>query len=211
MKITRIETFLAPPHPFRLSSAPFLIAASGPADAVLGFPLPVAGGQVCFVRGSGTDFIHCVGYGHVIAPVQPGMAIAATPPPGQSVQRLCGALGPALPTPDAENSVCGGGDRTPPAQRVLARARQDLDRLAVAVRGQVAMRGAARTVRFRTVRRRVAPSRRTSIRLRLFRRGRATVRAALRRGRVVRATVTVTARDSAGNASTTRKTIRLRR
>jgi hypothetical protein len=215
------QTFLAPPHPFRLSSAPFLIAASGPADAVLGFPLPVAGGQVCFVRGSGTDFIHCVGYGQVIAPVQPGMAIAATPPPGQSVQRLCGALGPALPTPEAENSVCGGGDRTPPAQRVLARARQDLDRLAVAVtlreaatvtvRGQVAMRGAARTVRFRTVRRRVAPSRRTSIRLRLFRRGRATVRAALRSGSVVRAMVTVTARDSAGNASTTRKTIRLRR
>jgi hypothetical protein len=213
------QTFLAPPHPFRLSSAPFLIAASGPADAVLGFPLPAAGGQVCFVRGSGTDFIHCVGYGDVTAPVLPGMAIAPAPPPGQSVQRLCGQLGTALPTPDAENAPCGGGDRTPPAQRLFARARQDVDRLAVAVAlreaatitvsGRVAMRGAAQAVRFKTVRRRVAPTRRTSVRLRLFRRGRAAIKAALRSGNVVRATVTVIARDSAGNSSTARKRIRL--
>jgi hypothetical protein len=213
------QSFLAPPHPFQLSSEPFLIAASGPADAVLGFPLPPAGGQVCFVRGSGTDFIHCIGYGDVTAPVQPGMAVAPAPPPGQSVQRLCGPLGTAVPTRDAENAVCGGGDVTPPAQRLFGRARQDMDRLAIAVAldeaatvtvsGRVAVRGTARTLRLRTVRRRVAADERTAVRLRLFRRGRVAVRSALRSGTRVRATVTASARDRAGNTSTAGKRILL--
>jgi hypothetical protein len=214
------QTFLAPPHPFRLSSAPFLIAASAPADAVLGFPLPAAGGQVCFVRGSGTDFIHCLGYGDVSAPVQPGMAIAPAPPPGQSVQRRCGPLGTALPTRDAENAVCGGGDRSPPSQRLGGKVRQDVDRLGltvaldeagtITVSGRVAIRGSARTARFKTVRRRLGPDARISVRLRLFRSGRAALKAALRSGRVVRAAVRVRARDRAGNSSTERMSIRVR-
>jgi hypothetical protein len=116
--------------------------------------------------------------------------------------------------------VCGGGDRRPPTQRLRGKGRQVIDRLRVAVgvdedaivtvTGRIAMQGAARAVRLRTVRRRAAPGRRTPIRLRLFRRGRAAVEAALRSGNRVRVTVTVRARDRAGNTSTARKRIRLR-
>jgi len=72
-------------------------------------------------------------------------------------------------------------------------------------------RTAIRGVALRPVVVDVAPRRRVAIRLRLTRAGARRVRAALARGKRVVSTVTVTARDSAGNQSSRRLRIRITR
>jgi hypothetical protein len=116
----------------------------------------------------------------------------------------------------------GGGaqDLTPPRQKLGGRKRQDVDRLAVTVTldepGRVTVRGsvnvpggAARLVRFKSVTRTVAADTPVKVRLRLGRQARRSVKRTLRRGRALRARVTVAAVDTAGNPSTAKRTIRL--
>jgi hypothetical protein len=221
---------------FRNSTAPWLIARSTPRDEALTVdPLPASGAQLCFYR-SGTvspgTRINCLGYGNINTPLG---GTGPAPSAGQSVQRLdCGNIGVAGPTRDADNAACssgggggggggggagGGSDATDPTVRLRARRRQDVDRLAivvrsnerstVTVRASVSVPGAARTLRFRTVKRSLAPNRRRRIRLRLSRSRKRAVKRALRRGRRLRARIRITVRDRAGNSTVRRLRIRL--
>jgi hypothetical protein len=119
----------------------------------------------------------------------------------------------------------GGGtggdatDLTPPQQQLAARRRQDVDRVAVVVtlsepgtvtvRGSVSVPDAARVVRFRPATRTVAANRAVRFQLRLARKARRAVKAAVRAGRRPRARITIAGRDESGNTSTAKRTIRL--
>ena len=80
---------------------------------------------------------------------------------------------------------------------------------ALTVSGTVNVPGAARTLRFKTVRRQAQAGQRVTVKLKLSRKARGAVKAALRRGRRIKASVKVSARDSAGNTTTRRRSIRL--
>src|SRR4051794_18057651 len=63
---------LNPDDGFRNTTAPFLVAASAPRDAALGFTLPAASGQLCFYRGdpqAGGQRGNFLGYGGVRMPL----------------------------------------------------------------------------------------------------------------------------------------------
>jgi hypothetical protein len=79
----------------------------------------------------------------------------------------------------------------------------------VTVRARVSVPDAARVVRFRPVTRSVAANTSVRFRLRLARRARRSVKAALRDDRRLIARVTIAARDGSGNVSTARRRIRL--
>ena len=205
-------------------------------DATLTLPLPLPSGTVCFTSGS-LGRVHCVAYGcPVAAPTSSGGTQAGTlPPANQSLSRVSGSLTVSPATPNTVNNpgssaACpvpptgttpGGAvlDTTRPRQTVAVRRRQDVDRVVVAVRSNEAARltasasvnvpGAARVLRFRTVRRGVAAGVRTRVRLRLSRPRLRAVKRALRRGRRLTARVRLVARDGAGNSSTVRRSIRL--
>jgi hypothetical protein len=217
-----------PPGPLRNTTAPFLIGGANvtPQDTALEFAIPAHAAGICFYdNGVAAGFpINCLNYG------------GTTIPPGQSAQRQsCGVVA-APPSPDAQNGEtgCGAGggtggdgggggggaeDLTPPQQKVAGRLRQDVDRLAVTVtlseagrvtaRGRVNVPGASRVYRFRPVSRSVDANEPVRLRLRLARKGRRSVKAALDDGRRLRARITISARDAAGNPSTAKKAIRL--
>jgi hypothetical protein len=113
----------------------------------------------------------------------------------------------------------GTADTTAPSARLGGKARQDVDKVtitvelseaaALTVSGTVNVPGAARTLRFRTVRRQAQAGQRVTVKLKLSRKARGAVKAALRRGRRIKASVKVSARDSAGNTTTRRRSIRL--
>jgi hypothetical protein len=225
---------LNPDDGFRMSTAPFLLGASMPYDAKLNFTLPAGTGQVCYYLGdpqAGGGRINCLGYGNVT------MRLGDTgpaPPAGQSLQRLaCGVIGTAAPTRDAENAACpsygggggGGGARSSdtkaPSVRIKAGKRQDVDKLAVVVRSNedatatvrasVAVpTGAARTLRFKTVKTSLRAGARKKIRLRLKRSSRRAVKRALAHRRRLRAMVKITVADKAGNTTVKRLKIRLK-
>lgn len=223
---------LNPDDGFRMSTAPFLLGASMPYDAKLNFTLPAGTGQVCYYLGdpqAGGGRINCLGYGNVTMPLGD---TGPTPPAGQSLQRLaCGVIGTAAPTRDAENASCpsygggggGGGssDTRAPSVRIKAGKRQDVDKLAIVVRSSenatatlrasVAVpAGAARTLRFKTVKTSLRAGARKKVRLRLKRSSKRAVKRALAHGRRLRATVKITVADRAGNTTVKRLKIRLK-
>src|SRR3954470_11848469 len=57
----------------RNTTAPYLIAASAPADQHLSFPLPASSGQLCFYNGDpafpGSIRVNCLGYGNISMPL----------------------------------------------------------------------------------------------------------------------------------------------
>jgi lysophospholipase L1-like esterase len=104
-----------------------------------------------------------------------------------------------------------------PVQRVL---RQRGVRVVVAcpveactatARGKVVVRGSARRFKLRSATKQIAKGARATLKLRLQEKALTAIGRALGRGKRVTATVTVTARDAAGNATTKRRTIRLKR
>jgi hypothetical protein len=221
-----------PSAEYRNSTAPYLVGASPPFDEQLAFALPTSSGQLCFYKGDpqgvGAQRVNCLGYGSISMPLGD---TGPLPPAGQSLQRLaCGDIGAATPTRDAENAACpsgggggggGGGDATDPVVRLKARKRQDVDRLAVVVRSNenatVTVRasvsvpaGAARTLRFKTVKKSLTAGVRKKLRLRLKRSRKRAVKRALARGRRLRAKVKITVKDKAGNATVKRLRIRLK-
>jgi hypothetical protein len=137
-------------------------------------------------------------------------------PTDATVQTTC-----PVPTAPPASSV-PTRDVTPPGAVLSAARSQRLNGLAVSIvsnengtaaaTARVNVPNASRSYRLRRVRRSlVANSKR---KLRLVLRGRAArraVRGALRRGRRLRVRVTVTAHDKAGNATTRKRSIRLRR
>jgi hypothetical protein len=214
------------PSGFRNTSQPYLVGRSEPNDATLSVTLPASSGQVCFNRSS-NQAINCLGYGGVTNPVG-GAEVGPSPVAGRSLQRGPSGLCTGAPTRDAENACGAGGgggggsgadDTTDPRQRLRVRRRQDVDRVrlvvrsneaaTLTVRASVSVPNSSRTLRFRTVRRRLRANVRRTIRLRLSRRRKRAVKRALARGRRLRARVRLTARDGSGNSSVRRVRIRL--
>jgi hypothetical protein len=153
-------------------------------------------------------------------------AAAPTPDAANTETGICSGGGSPPPGGGGTGGGPGGGggtddatDLTPPQQRVSGRRRQDVDRLAVGVtlseagrvtvRARVNVPDAARLLRFRPVTRSVGANTPVRIRLRLARKPRRTVKAALHDGRRLRARITIAARDVSGNVSTARRAIRL--
>jgi hypothetical protein len=119
--------------------------------------------------------------------------------------------------------LVGGGatDTSPPIERVALKRKQDVDRLVLFVRSNedaiVTVRAtvsvpaaAARTVRFKAVRKAVTAGKRKKIRLRLSRRRKKLVKRALHSGRKLKAKITVTAKDAAGNTTVKKRRVRLK-
>src|SRR4051812_19904175 len=222
---------LNPDDGFRNSTAPFLVGASPPRDAPLSFVLPAGSAQLCFYRGDpqgAGQRVNCLGYGSISMPLGD---TGSLPPAGQSLQRLaCGDIGAAAPTRDAENAACpsgagggggGGADHIDPAVKLKASKRQDVDKLAVVVRSNEAAKvtvqasvsvpaGAARTLRFKTVKKSLRAGIRKKLRLRLKRSRERAVKRALAKGRRMRAKIKITVKDKAGNTTVKRARVRLR-
>jgi hypothetical protein len=123
---------------------------------------------------------------------------------------------------------CGPGpapDSTPPALSVFGRRIQrplGSGRIVVEVgcpreacvaraSSRISLPGAARVFSVRSSARRIAGGERAKLVLRLGRRVRRSLRRKLERRRVLRQTVSVAARDEAGNAATARRVVELRR
>jgi len=219
-----------PPFEFRNNTAPFVLGGANvtPRDRALEFQIPAGADKVCFYGGS--TAVNCLTYGALaLAPGQSaqrqscGVAAAATPTP-DAANAETGACGGGPPPPGGGGGTGGGGggasDLTPPQQKLAGRRRQDVDRLAIGVtlsedgtvtaRGKVSVRGSARVLRFKAVTRSALANTRVRIRLRLARKARRTVKAALHHGRHLKARVTIAARDGSGNVSTAKRAIRLR-
>jgi hypothetical protein len=201
-----------------------------PQDRALAFAIPAGAVEVCFY-GDGNP-VNCLRYGGLaIGPGQSaqrqscGVGVATATPDAANAETGCGGGGSG----DGDDTGGGGGgtggggvdatDLTPPQQKLAGRRRQDVDRAAVTVtlneagtvtvRGRVNVPDAARVLRFKPVTRAVAANTPKRIRLKLGRKARRTVRAALRDGRRLKARVTIAARDTSGNPSTAKRTIRL--
>jgi hypothetical protein len=216
---------IPPPIPFANSTDPYVYG--GPAvsgrDGDLTLQIPLGAGRVCFMQAAPVNCLQLAGL-----VLQPGQSA--------QLQVPCGVTA-AAPTPNAPNAACGAGgggggdtgggggggggttDTTAPSARLGGKARQDVDRVAISVAlseaaaltvsGTVNVPGAARTLRFKTVRRQAQAGQRVTVKLKLSRKARGAVKAALRRGRRIKASVKVSARDSAGNTTTRRRSIRL--
>jgi hypothetical protein len=223
-----------PPFEFRFSTAPFVLGRAGVTakDRDLAFVIPAGAAKVCFY---GDGFaVNCLTYGNVAIPAGQsaqrqscGAVAAATPTPDAANTETGACGGGSTPPPGSPGTGPGSGgggtggasDLTPPQQKVSGRRRQDVDRLAVGVtlseagavtvRGRVNVPDAARVVRFRPVTRSAAANTRVRVRLRLARKPRRAVKAALRDDRRLRARITIVARDASGNPSTARRAIRL--
>ena len=220
-------------------TSPYVLAnpaQGGTPDALLPVALPTTSGQVCYTRGDAETKIHCVSYGcPAIAPFpsEAGSKSALSFGAGESLQRQPGGnFGPGAPTPDAANSSfppepCGaeavpgpgggGPDNTRPVVTLGGKKRQRLSTLAVTVtvneKGTMLARGLVkigkRKLALRKVKRAVSAGKKIKVRLRLSRNGATAVRAALRQGRRVTASVRVAATDASGNAGGERRRIRV--
>jgi hypothetical protein len=216
------------PVPFANMTAPYLYGGSAVTgrDGDLTLEIPPTAARVCFMRAA--ERVHCLELTTVA--LQPGQSV--------QLQSPCGLVA-APPTPDAPNAACGSGggggggggggtggggtggtaDTTAPSARLGGKARQDVDKVAISVElseaaaltvsGTVNVPGAAGTLRFKTVRRQAQAGQRVTVKLKLSRKARGVVKAALRRGRRIKARVKVSARDTAGNTTTRRRSIRL--
>jgi hypothetical protein len=221
-----------PPFEFRNSTAPFVLGGANvtPQDRALAFAIPASAVEVCFY--GGTNPVNCLKYGGLaIGPGQSagrqscGVGVATATPDAANAETGCGGGGSDDGGGGGGGTGGGGGgggdagDLTPPQQKLAGRRRQDVDRLAVritlneagrvTVRGRVNVPDAARVLRFKPVTRSAAANTAVRIRLKLARKARRAVKAALRDGRRLKARVTIAARDTSGNASTAKRTIRL--
>lgn len=113
------------------------------------------------------------------------------------------------------------GDKTPPSTQLRFSRRQDIDKLRLRVRmsepGTVTARALvdvggllARIYNFRPAKRRVTGGVLTTLRPRLSKKNKRALKRAMRRGKRLRARITVAATDRAGNTKTRHVVIRLR-
>jgi hypothetical protein len=133
-----------------------------------------------------------------------------------------GGSGPGSPTqPGAPGSPAAPGDRTKPKLKLRLRRVQDVDKLRVRVTpdedadvkatGRVSTGNAARTLRFKPAKRRVAAGERATLRLTLGAKSKRKLKRALRNGKRLRAGLTVSGRDMSGNAVAKKRRVRLKR
>jgi hypothetical protein len=129
----------------------------------------------------------------------------------------------ACPTNAARQDACpaapASADKTAPVQTSTAKRSQDVDKLAVFVKlneagtvtagAGVNVPAATRRFAFKRVTRTLPANVRTKFRLKLKRTASRRVKRALKRGKRLRARVTLTAKDSAGNVSVKRLRVRL--
>jgi hypothetical protein len=126
---------------------------------------------------------------------------AGTPPPAPPPDTTAPVAAIAVPSPQsvAERGV------------IAVRVACPEENCKATARGTISVPGAAATFRLAPVSAGVVQGKRATLALKLPKRARAAVRKALAKGRRVSATVTVTVVDAAGNATHSKRTIRLRR
>jgi len=211
-----------PPYGLAGNTQPFLIggASRQPRDAALTIPLAGAR-KVCFYRGTETsDPIDCLSFGEVpegqsAQRTSSGTVVFACPTPDTANRQTAEPCPGAAPTPASapapvptETNVATADIRAP-GLSISARRVQQLGRLRLGVvvdeRATVTVSGsvrvAARSFALATVKRATPAGTRTTLTLKLTRKGTAAVRGALRRGARVTVTARVAARDLAGNVS----------
>ena len=126
------------------------------------------------------------------------------------------------PTDPTRQDACPAApaDKTAPVETSTAKRSQDVDKLAVFVTlneagtvtaaASVNVSGASKRFAFRPVTRTVSANVRTKFRLKLRRTALRRVRKALKRGKKLRASLTITAKDAAANATVKKLRVRLR-
>jgi hypothetical protein len=134
----------------------------------------------------------------------------------------CGGGTPGVGGGALPNTSGGPGpDKVAPLESLSFAPTQDVDRLSVTARmseagtltasATVSVRGSSKVYRFKSVTKTVVANVATKLRLKLSKRGLRAVKRTLRRHKRVKAKVTVTARDKAGNSRLQKATIRLKR
>jgi hypothetical protein len=121
---------------------------------------------------------------------------------------------PPPPPPDTtapELELTGRATQSVRRQRgILVTAACAVEACTVTAKGNVSLRGAAKVLRFIPVTKQIANGARTALKLKLKWSALTTIARALRSGQKLSANVTVTAKDAAGNVTTSRRTIRLK-
>jgi hypothetical protein len=166
---------------------------------------------------NGVYYVHVAGHdqkckGGVCPPIQ-FSEVMSFQVPGVAGAGPGGALPPTGGGP--------GPDKVVPFQRLTFPAVQDVDKLFVRAQmseagtlrasATVSVAGASRVYKFKTVSRSVGANVLATLRLKLAKSRLKRVRRALRRGKRLKAKVTVTATDKAGNKRAQKATIRLKR
>lgn len=192
---TDLQLYCAPSGDPRLGLNDQLacIAASRGALAADVYPAFKAGGQVLL---SG---IHPTSRGQAVIAEEFTKTLGIpAPPPSDTARPTLKLSGPA-----SQNVLRRRG--------VLVVARSPLEASTVAAIGWVSVRGGSKLFKLRSVTKQIAQGGRAELKLRLKRSALRAIASALRAGTTVRAKITVTAKDAAGNVTTKRRTIRLKR
>jgi hypothetical protein len=131
-------------------------------------------------------------------------------PSDAAVQGDC-PVAPQVRDTHAPTATLGG----PRTQDVVAKRRvvvyvSSNEAARLSASGAISLPGASRVLKLRSAVKSVAAQTRTRLELKLGRKAVSRIRRALRRGAKLRARVTVTVRDAAGNAASARRTIRIK-
>jgi peptidoglycan/xylan/chitin deacetylase (PgdA/CDA1 family) len=142
----------------------------------------------------------------------------------KTVRHVLGYPDPAPPPPPGtatpREATPAAGDKVTAFASLSARSVQDIDKLYVSAGmseagtliagGSVNVPSASKVHRFRTTSTNAVPGKVVKLRLRLSKKSLRAVKRALRRHKKLRAKLTITARDRAGNAKIEKRTVRLR-
>lgn len=134
----------------------------------------------------------------------PAPPLSAPPPPPPSPP-------PADTTAPALRLGGAASQKVLRQRGMLVVARCGAEACTATAKGSVAVPGAARVFKFTPVTEQISTGGKATLKLRLKRKALRAIRRALKAGEKLRAKVTVTAKDAAGNVTTTRRTIRLKR
>jgi len=207
-----------------------------PRDAVQSMFMPTDDGQLCFTATDSEQKVDCISWGCVASPVAPGIPNFGAPPDSESSQRqgiTSEVFHTADPTP-RETNVAGtaspacGADTTSPALRLFGRDTQSSDKqvtvkvevdeaaaIVVKSKGKAIVKSKGRTkVRLPMTRARATLDSAGKAKLTLKFKGRETklfVERALRKGWTITLKLEATATDEAGNNSTDRFKVTLKR
>jgi hypothetical protein len=157
----------------------------------------------------------------VTTPAASSSAVASslTQRTASSAAISCSDTGPGGGTALPSTTGGPGPDKIAPLQSLSFKPLQDVDRLFVrarmsergtlTARATVSVSGAAKVYRFKTVTRRVRANVFTKLRLKLVKKRLKAVKGALKKRKRLKAKITVTAKDKAGNKRSQKATIRL--
>jgi hypothetical protein len=166
------------------------------------------------------EFSDVMSFDVAAAPAPAAAAASVTPRTAGTAALNCGpATGGGL-TPLPPTTGGPGPDKVKPFQTLSFAPIQDVDKLFVRARmsevgklrarATVSVAGASKVYKFKTVTRSVTANKLVKLRLKLVKKRLKAVKRALRRGKKLKAKVTVTATDKAGNNRAQKATIRLK-